>query len=427
MIESAIITLREGIEIALVVGIVIVYLRRVGREELLTSVYAGLGLALLASVGGAVVFERLSVDQESLEGYFMLVAAVCVISMVVWMWRTARTITSEIHDRLASIMERRGSWYVRLSILAFIFFMVVREGIETALFLQAVAYSTGGWQSIAGTLFGVVLATLFGILFIRGSVRIDIGRFLKVTAITLLLFTLQLAVDAVHEFLENGILPASPRAMGIIGPIVQHDTLFIVAIIGIPAFMLFIPRRRTPGDPANPVHRRWQLSAGIASLLVVSVLGSGTVFSSRNDMDLSSDELAVPAAGILTIPAPREGDAALHRYSIHDQGTEIRFFVIRTGPSSYATSFDACRACYAYGKYYVKGGDLICSQCDAPFPINKLRTVPEDEPVDENNSGSMEGNGCAPVPLPSRLHNGVIEIRLADLLKQKKYFEITGQ
>ncbi len=425
MIESLIITLREGIEIALVVGIVVVYLRTAGRTELLPSVYAGLVAAVLVSVGGAVLLEELAVDQESLEGWFMLVAAACVVSMVVWMWRTSRTISAEIRERVGGILQRQASLRVRLSVAGFVFFMVVREGIETALFLHAVAYSIGGWQSIAGTVAGVGLATAFGVVFVRGSVRIDIGRFLKVTAFTLILFALQLVINAVHEFLEYGLLPASPRLMGIVGPIVQHDTFFIAAIVAIPAFMLFIPRRRAAAVSA--AQRRWQVSAGAASLLFVFVLGVGQVFSSRHDTSLGAEEIAVPPDGVIAIPAASAADGNLHRYAIRDDSLEIRFFIIRTDRNSYTTVFDACRACYSYGRYYLRKSDLICSQCDAPFPLAKMKLVPLDEPVDSANTGSMEGNGCAPIPLPSRLHNGVIEIRLSDLQHQRKYFDIARE
>ncbi|MBI3766608.1 MAG: DUF2318 domain-containing protein, partial [Ignavibacteriales bacterium] len=93
----------------------------------------------------------------------------------------------------------------------------------------------------------------------------------------------------------------------------------------------------------------------------------------------------------------------------------------------FATAFDACYACYSYGRYYLKNGELICSQCDAPSPLSKLHQAVEDDQIDENNSGSMEGNGCAPIYLPSRMRDGKIEIRIADLQHRRKYFDITPE
>ncbi|HYQ87762.1 MAG TPA: Fe-S-containing protein [Bacteroidota bacterium] len=447
MIESMIIALREGIEISLVVGILIVYLKKINKPSLITSVYAGLVLAVLASIGGALILQKLSIDQESLEGFFMIAAAVFVISMIAWMWVTAKKIRREIEAKVNSIVESTTSRKSQISILSFTFLMVAREGIETAVFLQAVALSTDAWRSILGTVMGIGAATIFAILFIRGSVRIDIGRFLRVTAITLLIFTLQLIVNAFHEFYEYGILPASPRMMGILGPVVQNNIFFIIAIVSIPAIMLLIPSRmgrRTPAPAAGKgssgdsgvqtqqtspakAQGRWQLSAGIASICIIFFLGVGDIFSSNYEMDLTAEAISSPSSGVIEIPVARISDNNIHRYSIDDRGLTIRFFVLRTGLGKFATAFDACYACYSYGRYYLKNGQLICSQCDAPSPLSKLHATKGEAEPDENNSGSMEGNGCTPIYLASRLKAGNIEIKLADLESKRKYFDISGE
>ena len=424
MIETMIIALREGIEIALVLGILIVYLQKTQRTSLISSVYLGLILAVIASIGGAIVLQKLAIDQESLEGYFMLVAAVFVISMIIWMWLTAKKIRSNIEQKVNSIIDGEISWKAHLSMLTFTFLMIVREGIETAIFLQAVAFSTGSWSSVLGTMIGLSFATMFAVLFIRGSVKIDIGRFLKVTAITLLIFTFQLIVNAFHEFYEYGVLPANPKMMGVLGPIVQNNVLFVIAIISIPALMLVILGRKAKQASTTRGQRRWQLSAGFASLVVVLFLGVGNIFSSNYEMDLSSEQVNILQSGIIQIPIAKVSNSNLHRYSIDDNGLEIRFFVLRTSLGKFATAFDACYACYSYGRYYLKNGGLICSQCDAPSPLSKLHPAVEEEQLEENNGVSMEGNGCAPIYLPSHMHDGNIEIKVADLQHQRKYFEI---
>jgi uncharacterized membrane protein len=117
-------------------------------------------------------------------------------------------------------------------------------------------------------------------------------------------------------------------------------------------------------------------------------------------------------------------DGKLHRFSINDDGLEIRFIVLRTGMGRYGTAFDACYACYSYGRYYLRNGELICSQCDAPSPLSKLHEARADEPEDSTNTGSMEGNGCAPIYLQSHLEGGMIAVKLADLQHRRKYFDI---
>ena len=423
MIESLIIALREGIEIALVVGILVVYLDKLHREFLVRSVYLGLTAAIFASVAGAIIIQRLALDHEMLEGYFMLIAAVFVATMLIWMWLAAKRIRRGIESRVDGILEARTAWRMRAGIFAFTFLMVVREGIETAIFLQAVALSTGSWFGIIGTLTGFGIAVAFAILFIRGSLQIDIARFLKVTAVALLIFVIQLIVNAFHEFYEYGVLPPSPQMMGILGPIVRNNTLFVLAIISIPAFMLIIPPSRS-NDGTILVHqRRLQFSTGMVALSIAFFLGVGNVFSSSHEMNLSSIPIAIPEDGVIRIPVQAVGDGNLHRYSINDSSIEIRFFVLRTGLGKFATAFDACYACYNYGRYYMRGGELVCSQCDAPSSLMRMKPSLTEELRDPDMSGSMEGNGCSPIYLASLLKNGEIRITLADLQQRRKYFE----
>ena len=148
--------------------------------------------------------------------------------------------------------------------------------------------------------------------------------------------------------------------------------------------------------------------------------------SSREVYLRVAEALSSPPSGVVEIPVARISDNNIHRYSIDDRGLTIRFFVLRTGLGKFATAFDACYACYSYGRYYLKNGQLICSQCDAPSPLSKLHATKDEAEPDENNSGSMEGNGCTPIYLPSRQKAGNIEIKLADLQSKRKYFDISG-
>ena len=424
MIESAIIALREGIEISLVIAILFVYLQKIKKDFLIKSVYAGIAAAFLASAGGAVLLLKLGIDSESLEGFFMLFAAFFVISMIVWMMIAAKGIKSEIEGKLDSIIGGAPSWKAYLGVFTFTFFMIFREGLETAVFLQAVALSTGAWKSILGTSIGLALATVFCVLFIRGSVRIDIGKFLKVTACTLVVFTLQLFVNAFHEFYENGVFPASPRMMAILGPIVQNDTFFIIAIITIPAFMLLIPGRKK--DDAPKPSRRWQLGAGITAICIILFLGVGEIYSSSPVMNLNAEPVMPDKTGNIEIPLSSVGDGNIHRYSIKDGNLTIRFFVIRTDLGKFSTAFDACKACYSYGRYYLKNKQLICSQCEAPSPLSSLRPSVDDAVPDSTGTQSaMEGNGCHPIFLPSHISHGNVIVTVADLQSQRKYFDIT--
>ncbi|HWP82914.1 MAG TPA: Fe-S-containing protein [Bacteroidota bacterium] len=419
MFESLIITFREGVEIALIVGILLVYLRKTERDHLRLPVFVGLGTALVSSLATALLLEYLAMDFELFEGYLFFVAALFVTTMIIWMWRTSKHIKKEIERKVDEVSAAAGnSTAAALGIFFFVFLMVVREGIETVIFLRAVGVSEGWGSLFVGAFAGVLGATIFGVLFVKGSLRIDIGRFLKVTAIVLLIFVAQLLVNGIHEFYELGVFPPDPDAMAIVGPIVRNNLLFILAVFSIPAIMFVIPPSKRAEAPSG--NRNWQIAAGLVSCAVIFFLGFDTLFSSSRKPVITPPEFLEPTEGVISIPVSRLLDGNLHRFAWKDEeGTEIRFFALRTGASTFSTAFDACRACYNYGFYYMLDDELICSVCEAPSELSKLAVVTEG---DENQSGSMEGLGCAPLYLPSRLSEGNVIVRVNDLRKNKKYF-----
>ncbi|MCI0707366.1 MAG: Fe-S-containing protein [Ignavibacteriae bacterium] len=420
MLESLIITLREGVEVALIVGLLIIYLNKIGRQELKRTVYASLGAALVVSVVVAFVLEALAMDFELFEGWLMFIAAAFVTGMVVWMWRTGKYIKKEIEERVDTLVAEKPTRQLQIGIFLFSFLMVVREGVETVIFLSAVTSAGAAWGAPLGALAGAAIAVVFGFMFVRGSMRIDIGRFLKVTAVVLLIFVAQLLVNGTHEFFELGVFPASPEAMRILGPIVRNNLLFILAIVSIPAIMFIIPARKK-AEPELSLSRGWQIAAGVTTLSVVLFLGFTGVYTSTAEVRINPPVAVYAEDGIVHVPVTELLDGTLHRYAWEDEdGTQIRFFALRTPEGKFATAFDACRACYNYGYYYLDSGELICSVCEAPSEMTKLAVATE---VEETQTGSMEGLGCAPLYLASRLQSGDVTVKVDDLWGNKKYFQ----
>ncbi|HRC26263.1 MAG TPA: FTR1 family protein, partial [Alphaproteobacteria bacterium] len=141
MFESFIITLREGAEAALAVGLIVITLRKSGRSALFPWVLGGLSLAILGSVIGAWGLSKLPINQELFEGSLMLAAAFLVGTTVVWMWRTARRFSEQLRAKVESLTDASASerawsnWQAGAGLAAFTFLMVFREGVETAVFL----------------------------------------------------------------------------------------------------------------------------------------------------------------------------------------------------------------------------------------------------------------------------------------------------
>src|ERR1700716_4737345 len=253
MPQAFISTLREGVEAALIVGITLAYLAKIGRNDLRKAVYAALGAAFLGSIAVAVVISRTHLNEDIFEGWIMLAAAFFVITMVIFMMKTGRRLKGDIEGKVG-LLAGNDAW---LGLFAFVFLMVLREGVETVLVLSAVSLNTTELMSFLGTLFGVIAAVAFGVMFVKGSVRINLQKFFRVTTAILFLVAAQLLLTGLHELSESGVLPSSKREMATIGPIVRNDLFFFITIIALAALMvLFDARGREPAPEAGSAAER---------------------------------------------------------------------------------------------------------------------------------------------------------------------------
>jgi high-affinity iron transporter len=246
--EAAIVTLREGVEVALVIGVLLAYLRRTGRGAYTGYVLWGLGVGVLASLAIAALVHRFGLEPENpvVEGTVMFVAAGLVTSLLVWMWRTGRSVRRRLEHRLDTLVGQGDTsapeFRAALGVFAFTFFMVLREGVETALFLTALAGTVSGsplYNALGGGT-GLLLATLFGILLGRGSLHINLRRFFNVTGIVLMILVAKLIAGGLHEFLEVGLLPASSVLLAAVDLLTDKtmSSLILILLIAMPAVCL---------------------------------------------------------------------------------------------------------------------------------------------------------------------------------------------
>lgn len=205
MFNSFMITLREGIEAFLIVAITLAYLRKTGREALGRAVYVGIGVAVVASYMASLLFARAN-NQALWEGVLALVTAVLVGTFTVQVIHTSKHIKREIEGRLEQAATRQGAWAF-IGVFAFTVLMISREGMETALLLSATFVQTATRPFFFGGLLGLCAASILAVLWVRYGQRINLGRFLQVTSIFLLVFVVQLLVYGFHELTESGLLP----------------------------------------------------------------------------------------------------------------------------------------------------------------------------------------------------------------------------
>ena len=209
MIASFLITLREGIEAALIVGIVLSYLTKVGAQALLRPVYFGVLAGVLASIAAGSLFLLLSVEFEGtgeqiFEGVTMFVAAVVLTTMIFWMRDNSRTYSEGLKKKVQAALTSRET----LGLTALVFVSILREGIETVLFLGSASFTTAGLQTVIGGAVGLAVAVAVGLAIIKYSVRLDLKAFFNVTGVFLVLFAAGLVARGLGEFQEAGIVPS---------------------------------------------------------------------------------------------------------------------------------------------------------------------------------------------------------------------------
>jgi high-affinity iron transporter len=413
MLQAFIVTLREGVEAALIVGITLAYLAKIGRSDLRKTVYAALAAAFLASIGVAIVISRTHLNEDVFEGWVMLVAAFFVVSMVVFMMKTGRKLKGQIEGKVG-LLAGNDAWF---GLFVFIFLMVLREGAETVLILSAVTLNSTELMSFLGTLAGVLAAIAFGVMFVKGSVHINLQKFFRVTTAILFLVAAQLVISGLHELSESSVIASSKREMAIIGPIVSNDWFFFVTIFALAALMvLFDAKRRQPlPTPASPADRRkaawtarrerlWMGSVYTFSFVFIAMVTAEFVYA-KNTSGISPATEVTFTKGSVTIPLAQVSDGDLHRFQAKENGTEIRFWLYQKPDGKIATVFDACQICGAVG-FYKSGNGVVCKNCSAPINPQSVGT---------------EG-GCNPIPLKSVQTADAIILQEADIAAQSRLF-----
>jgi high-affinity iron transporter len=209
VLYSFLITLREGLEASLILGILMAYLAKVQRRDGTRPVVAGTGLALLVSFAGGAVIRTVAGGlsgkaMELFEGGMMLAATAILTHMLIWMQRQSRGLKADLQSRMDAALGSGNTW--ALGTLAFT--VVVREGLETVLFLSAGATASGSATLYtAGAVGGGLAAAFLGYLLYRGSMRLNLRRFFSVTGWLLVICAAGMLANGIKEFHEAGLIP----------------------------------------------------------------------------------------------------------------------------------------------------------------------------------------------------------------------------
>ena len=416
MLSALLIALREGVEASLVVGIILVYLSRTGREHLARFVWYGVAAAAALSLGVAVALERWRISEDGFEGLMLLVASVFVVTMIVWMNRVARHLKKEIEAKVEAYAERAGraaGW----GIFLFVFLMVLREGAELALILRAVELSSEGLQTWVGTIIGISGAVAVGLFFFKGTLRIPLHRFFASTSVILMLVAFQLALTGLHELSEARWLPSSKAEMAILGPIVRNELFFFVFIFGAAALLILrewqsAKRDKSAQETMNDAEKRllesqsrrqrnWMMAAAIASLTVILVLTADFIYARANSAPPAARPINA-VGDVVRVPVSEVQDGSMHLFTVNAGGQSLRFMIIKK-PNGWGVALDACRICGAEG-YRQDGQNVICRHCASAIYIPSIG----------------EQGGCNPIGVPSQLDGGELVIDISSLTQAAK-------
>ena len=209
MLASFLLSLREGLEAALIIGIVLGVLVKLKRTEMNGVVWRGVGLAALLSVLSAIALNLLGMEfegkgEEIFEGVAMLLAAGVLTWMILWMKNHGSTLKSEIEEQTNQAALGKG----QKALFALAFLAVFREGIELALFLLAARLTSSPLQTVSGALLGLIGAVVLGWILFTSTMKLSLHKFFSMTNILLIIFAAGLVGLGVHEFNESGIIPS---------------------------------------------------------------------------------------------------------------------------------------------------------------------------------------------------------------------------
>jgi high-affinity iron transporter len=413
MLSALLVALREGVEAALVVGIVLVYLNRTGRRALASYVWGGVIAASVSSFAAAILLQRWRVSEDGFEGLLMLVAAALVVTMIVWMNRVARSLKKEIEKRVeiyAQKSTRAAGWGIGL----FVFLMVLREGAELVLILRAVELSSAGVQVWIGTGLGIAIAIAVGLFFFQGTLRIPLHRFFSATSAILMVVAFQLTLTGLHELSEAQWIWSSKMEMSTIGPIVRNELFFFVVILGAAALVVlrewFSAKSPAPEAASNSAERRmreyefrrqrrWSFAAAALCVAVVLSLTAEYVYARSMNAPVQA-KLLVAQNNQVRIPLSDLTDSSLHYYTADVDAAEIRFLVIHKTNGDYATALDACQICGTAG-YRQEGQNIICRNCGAAIYVPSIG----------------DAGGCNPIAVKSQVEGGEVIVDLSALSK----------
>ena len=236
MLASFLLSFREGLEAALIIGVLLGALHKLDRTGERKTIWLGTAAAILLSIAAGIAINQLGASFEGraeqiFEGVAMLLAAGILTWVILWMQSQARSINQRLESDVSNAVFSGN----KTALFSLAFLSVFREGIELALFLIAASTNSGNLQVIIGASAGLLAVIVFAILLYKGLVRLDVKKFFGFTSLILLFFAAGLAAHGVHEFNEAGLIPAIVENVWNINHLLDENSIlgqFLKTLVG---------------------------------------------------------------------------------------------------------------------------------------------------------------------------------------------------
>ena len=229
VLASFLITSRETLEAALVVGIVLTFLTKTNNHKYKKTVYYGIAFGILLSILAAVIFTIFAGGfsgraEELFECTTMLVASVLLTTMILWMMKQ-KHIVKEIENKVSTVIDKTNlDKTYAYGIFFLILIAILREGVETVIFLNAMRYASG--ISLVGGILGVLVAIGIGYLFFNSARKVNLKKFFNISSVLLILFAAGLVAHGIHELQEAAVIPFVVKEVWNINPAVAVEGVY---------------------------------------------------------------------------------------------------------------------------------------------------------------------------------------------------------
>ncbi|WP_342422615.1 Fe-S-containing protein [Paenibacillus sp. FSL E2-0178] len=426
MLKATAITLSNGFEIALIISVLIVWLRHTGNSRFSKWIYSG--TAASAVIGWVVLYllKWSGPKKESFTGWTMAVSFILEIALLIWVIRERKLHTRK--NNAAQLLWSRGgvrTVFICLTSVCLTVLPVMRIlQFPSSIFIQT--YSVVNTELIlkfTGGLLGLVCSILFGLSFVRSTRTLSARSSVAGSVLLLAAMMLNQLFTVAQILFARGVFPLTPVTMDILIPVINNMDKYLYVLLAasfiwtVTVLLSFFRREEKLSETWNPAvqrkfkarvrnDKRWLAAIAALMVLVPALLSVEAVLANQT-IELSPAEPVTPdPSQHIVIPQASVNDRNLHRfgYTAAD-GTIVRFIIIRKSETMYGIGFDACKICGSSG-YYQKGNKVICRKCDV---IMNIPTI------------GFEG-GCNPIPLAYHMDKGNLVIASSDLEKETATF-----